>query len=65
MSRISLASTFMIPDLIDEYWVNINCIVLIKRIPLLKDVNNIYKLKLLDSKTYRKGVVKLHYARAI
>jgi len=61
----SLATTFMNHDLIDEYWSHINPIVLGKGIPLFKDINNIHRLKLLDSKTYKNGVVKLHYARTI
>ena len=60
----SLASTFMNHDMIDEYWFNINPIVLGKGIPLFKDINNMHKLKLLDSETYGNGVVKLHYATA-
>jgi dihydrofolate reductase len=61
----SLASTLLNHDLIDEYWFNINPIVLGKGIPLFKDINNIHKLQLLDSKTYKNGVIKLHYARVI
>ena len=60
----NLASTLMNHDLIDEYWFNINPIVLHKGIPLFKDINNIHKLKLLESKTYKNGVVKLYYGSA-
>ncbi len=60
----SLASTFMNLDLIDEYWFNVNPVVLGKGKPLFKDLSNMHKLKLLDSKTYKPGVVNLHYGRA-
>jgi len=59
-----LASTFMNLDLIDEYWFNINPVVLGKGKPLFKDLNGMRKLKLLASKMYKNGVVNLHYGRA-
>jgi dihydrofolate reductase len=59
----SLASTFMNHDLIDEYWFNVNPIILGKGKPLFKDINSMRKLKLLGSKTYKNGVVNLHYGR--
>jgi dihydrofolate reductase len=59
-----LASTFMNLNLIDEYWFNVNPIVLGKGIPLFKDLSDMHLLKLLDSKTYKAGVVNLHYGRA-
>ena len=60
----SLALTFMNLGLIDEYWSNVNPVVLGKGKPLFKDISNIHQLKLLESKTYKTGVVKLHYGRA-
>jgi dihydrofolate reductase len=59
----TLASTFMNLDLIDEYWFNINPIILGKGKPLFKDLGDMRKLKLLGSKTYKSGVVNLHYGR--
>ena len=59
----SLASTFMNLDLIDEYWFNINPIILGKGKPLFKELGDMRKLKLLGSKTYKTGVVNLHYGR--
>jgi dihydrofolate reductase len=60
----NLASTLMNHDLIDEYWFNINPIILGKGKPLFKDLGQTRKLKLLGSKTYKNGVVNLHYGRS-
>jgi dihydrofolate reductase len=57
----TLGSTFMSLDLIDEYFFNINPIVLGKGKPLFRDQNEIRRLKLLESKTYKNGVVSLRY----
>lgn len=60
----NLASTFMNLDLIDEHWFNVNPDVLGKGKPLFKDLSDTHNPKLLGSKTYKNGVVKLHYGRA-
>jgi dihydrofolate reductase len=60
----SLASTFMNHELIDEYWFNVNPVILGRGKPLFKDVSSMRKLKLLGSKTYKNGVVNLHYGRS-
>lgn len=59
----SLASTFIDHDLIDEYWFNISPVILGKGKPLFENINNMRKLKLLGTKTYKTGVVNLHYGR--
>jgi len=59
----SLASTFMNHDLIDEYWFNVNPIILGRGKPLFKDVRSMRKLKLIGFKAYKNGVVNLHYGR--
>lgn len=59
-----LGSTFVNLDLIDEYWFNVNPIVLGRGKPLFSGVDNRHKLKLLESKPYKTGVVSLHYGRA-
>jgi dihydrofolate reductase len=48
-------------NLIDEYFFNINPIVLGKGKPLFRDQNEMRGLKLLESKTYKNGVVSLRY----
>jgi len=60
----SLASMFLDHDLIDEYWFNINPIILGRGIPLFQNGGNVRKLKLLGTKSYKNGVVNLHYERA-
>ncbi|HEX9430960.1 MAG TPA: dihydrofolate reductase family protein [Candidatus Bathyarchaeia archaeon] len=49
--------------MIDEYWFNINPIILGKGKPMFHDVRGVRKMKLLGSKTYKNGVVNLHYGR--
>ena len=56
-----LAHTFMQLGLIDEYRINVNPVVLGGGVPLFKDIRDRIKLKLLDSKNFRSGVVGLHY----
>lgn len=56
-----LAQTFMQLDLIDEYRININPIVLGNGKPLFADVTRQFPLKLLGSKTFKSGVVGLRY----
>ena len=60
----TLGSTFMNLDLIDEYFFNINPIVLGDGKRLFKDQSEKHRLKLLESKTYKNGVVSLRYGRA-
>ena len=61
----TLASTFLNHDLIDEYWFNINPIVLGSGKPLFNGILSIHKLKLLKTKMYKNGVVLLHYKQAV
>ena len=56
-----LAQTFMQLDLIDEYRININPIVLGQGKPLFAGVNRQFRLKLIASKTFASGVVGLRY----
>jgi dihydrofolate reductase len=57
----TLTHTFIQLGLIDEYRITVNPVVLGSGIPLFKDVREQIALKLLASKTFRSGVVGLHY----
>jgi dihydrofolate reductase len=57
-----LAQTFMQLDLIDEYRINVNPTVLGSGKPLFAGVTRKFPLKLLESKTFKSGVVALRYA---
>lgn len=56
-----LAQTFMQLDLIDEYRININPTVLGEGKPLFANVSRKIPMKLLESKTFKSGVVALRY----
>ncbi|MBX3084545.1 MAG: dihydrofolate reductase [Anaerolineae bacterium] len=56
-----LAQTFMQLDLIDEYRFNINPTVLGKGKPFFANVTRNFPLKLIESKTFKSGVVALRY----
>lgn len=51
-------------NLIDEFWVFVNPILLGKGIPLFKNVQEVTKLQLVTSKAFSCGVVCLHYKKA-
>ncbi len=57
----TLAQTLMQENLIDEYWLFVNPILLGQGTPLFKGLTKEIKLKLLFSKTFASGVVCLHY----
>ena len=56
------AQTFMQLNLIDEYWLYINPVILGKGIRLFNNIQDQKNLKLLESKTFNAGVIGLHYA---
>lgn len=58
----SASHTLIAENLIDEYWLFINPVLLGKGIPLFKNFNDRIKLKLVFSHTFKSGVVCLHYA---
>lgn len=58
-----LTHTFIRLGLIDEYRINVNPVVLGRGIPLFKDITEQIPLKLLTAKTFRSGVVGLHYRK--
>lgn len=57
------AHTLMGEDLIDEYWVFVNPILVGKGIPLFENIRNRTNLKLVKSHAFTCGVVCLHYER--
>jgi len=48
-------------NLIDDYWLFVNPVLLGQGIPMFKDIKNRTKLKLIKSHTFSSGVVCLHY----
>jgi dihydrofolate reductase len=59
----SITRLFMELDLIDEYLINVNPVVLGRGIPLFQDVREKISLQLLKATTFEAGVVGLHYER--
>jgi dihydrofolate reductase len=59
----SLTHAFMALDLIDEYWLFQNPILLGEGTPFFHGQSKT-KLRLMESKTFMGGVVRLHYAKA-
>lgn len=59
------AHTLMHENLIDEYWLFINPVVLGKGIPLFANVSERIKLKLESSKAFGTGVVCLQYTTTL
>jgi dihydrofolate reductase len=58
-----LTHSFIQLGLIDEYQLTINPVVLGEGIPLFKDIKEQVALELLAAKTFRSGVVGLHYRK--
>lgn len=59
----SAAHTLMENDLIDEYWIFVNPIILGQGKPLYKEIQKKIKLKLIATHAFSSGVVCLHYER--
>ena len=57
----STVHSFMQYGLIDEYRLYINPVILGNGIPLFKGIKDRINLKLIESKTFNAGVVRLHY----
>jgi dihydrofolate reductase len=52
-------------DLIDDYWLFVNPILIGKGIPVFSDLADITKLKLLSNHAFSSGVVCLHHERQV
>lgn len=59
----SAAHSLMAEELIDDYWLFVNPVLLSKGMPLFKNVKQITSLKLLLSHQFTSGVVCLHYQK--
>lgn len=57
----SASHSLMSYGLIDEFWLFVNPVLLGNGIPLFKDITEMIKLKLVESKTFSCGVIALHY----
>jgi dihydrofolate reductase len=55
--------SLMAENLLDDYWLNINPVVLGNGIPVFKDIKTKNDLSLITSKVFSSGVVCLHYTR--
>ena len=60
----SAAHSLMKENLIDDYWLFVNPVLLGEGIPLFKNIIHRIKLKLVKSNMFTSGVVCLHYEKA-
>jgi dihydrofolate reductase len=60
-----LAATFIEHDLIDEFRIIVNPVVLGRGKPLFKDLQRPLKLKLLKTQPFRNGNILLYYQRSV
>lgn len=59
----SAAHSLMQFDLIDNYWLFVNPVLLGNGIPVFGNISQIKKLKLIDENAFSSGVVCLHYEK--
>jgi dihydrofolate reductase len=59
----SIAHAFMEHNLIDEYWINVNPVILGTGIPLFQNIHQRLSLELIQAKTFASGVVGLTYGK--
>lgn len=55
--------SLMSENLIDDYWLNVNPVLVGNGIPVFKDIKIKTDLSLITSKVFSSGVVCLHYTR--
>jgi dihydrofolate reductase len=51
-------------DLIDEFWLFVNPVILGQGMPLFKNITGTTKLKFVESKTFACGVIAIHYEKS-
>lgn len=59
----SASHSLLNKGLIDEFWIFVNPVLLGQGIPLFKDISEMVKLSLKETKTFDIGVIALHYAK--
>jgi dihydrofolate reductase len=59
----STAHALMAENLIDDYWIFINPILIGEGIPLFKDIREVIKLNLVSSEVFPSGVICIHYRK--
>jgi dihydrofolate reductase len=59
----SAGHSLMAADLIDNYWFNLNPVIIGEGIPVFKDVKAKASLSLTESKVFSSGVICLYYTR--
>jgi dihydrofolate reductase len=64
IGSVSLAREFIRLGLVDEYWINVNPVVLGGGMPLFPDTGARTDMTLVGSTVFASGVVNLHYERA-
>lgn len=61
----SASHSLLAEDLVDEFWLFVNPVLLGQGIPLFKNITETTKLKLVESKTFSCGVIALHYEKEL
>jgi dihydrofolate reductase len=61
----TVAHALMAENLIDDYWIFVNPILLGEGIPLFKGIRDRTALRLVASHAFSSGVVCLHYERKV
>jgi dihydrofolate reductase len=59
----SVCHSLMENDLIDEFWLFVNPVLLGEGIPLFKNIDGTVNLKLIESEIFSSGVAGLHYEK--